>query len=272
MDQPGPQPEGVSPKWILNGFPKAGLHLLGSYLMPIARPQPEPGGYVGHDWAGSFLDSSWTCNWDLIERTTYKLGRVIDGWFLRSHIGHLPDIERFLYLLGVAHVFVYRDLRDVAVSQAHHILSDNEKLLHPGRELFEGWAFEDVLRAVIVGHEDYPGIVERWALYEPWLHTDWVLCVRFEDLLAQRAEMAEAIWEYGLQRTVGIWGHTFETKRADYEPVLQAMVDSSQNTAASPTFREGKTGGWRDVFTGAMCDLFRQHDPEGLLEAAGYRW
>ena len=215
---------------------------------------------------------SWSNRWMPIEQITFKLGRVRDNCFLRSHLAYHCLVDNFLYHLGTAHVFVYRDLRDVAVSQVHHILNpDKATFPHPEKDALMVMDFPDVLRAVIEGYGRCPGLFERWKQYEPWLHIPWVLKVKFEDLLQDREERAAQIFEYGIRRLAEIWDQELQFNADGMKPVLEQMAKSSQDVSKSFTFRQGKAGKWIQEFTPELIDLFISLD-DGYLERAGYEW
>ena len=51
-------------KWVCNGFPKSGTHLLVQLIHPIAPYQTgTDAGLFEKPWAGTFLDNSWTNRW-----------------------------------------------------------------------------------------------------------------------------------------------------------------------------------------------------------------
>lgn len=276
-----------APKWLLNGFPKSGLHLLVGYLEPVAAPLVEKETPFRKNWGGTFYDHSWSNRWAPLEQSLYKFGRLQDQHFLRAHVGYRDEVERFLYYLGAAHAFVYRDPRDVAVSQAHHILAgDDERFVHPAKDAYralaeeaggapgvlEGEGFEAVLRAVIEGYGPFPGVMARWRLYAPWVGVDWVLQCRFEELIGDREGQAARILEYGLGRVAKVWERTVRVEPDAFGLLVGLMAENSRDTGRSATFRQGTAGGWRGCFTGELCDLFRRTDVEGAVEALGYEW
>ena len=61
-----------------------------------------------------------------------------------------------------------------------------------------------------------------------------------------------------------------EVEMTRLKEAIAAMVEGSQNTDASPTFREGKTGGWREAFTDRHKRLFKESDAGGWLVRLGY--
>ena len=105
--------DAIRPKYVLDGFPKAGLHLCELMVSPVVQPQPSDAMYRDH-WVGTFDGNAWTTDWIPIRATTYRMARLTAGHYVKGHIGHTDDLEQFLYLLGASVVFIYRDLRDVA--------------------------------------------------------------------------------------------------------------------------------------------------------------
>ena len=172
-----------------------------------------------------------------------------DNHRLIGHAGYDEDLEWYITLSGIVHVFMYRDLRDVAVSQAHHILSDDSNLNHPGRDLYRALgSFDNVLAAVWHGIDGYPGIMERWDEYEPWLTRAGVLCLSYDDAIADLEGAADAILDYvatvkpamALTDTGGKLTESIIMTNAD------EMVASALDTDSSPTFRRGVSGEWRE--------------------------
>lgn len=259
-------------RWICNGFPKSGTHLLVQMVHPLAPYQGgTDAGIFVRPWAGTFLDNSWTNRWSPIEQTCFKCGRVENGHMVKAHLGYLPELERFLYLLGVIHLFIYRDLRDVAVSQAWHIINAaSDKLAHPRPEAYPQDDFDETLALVIAGTGEFPGVISRWSYYKGWLTVPWVMSLRYENLLDEPQEWAGRIFRYAMRQHADRWGKKVSFDPDGLEMVTRVMAKASQNREKSPTFREGKTGGWRDAFTERHCALWREYDPRHYLVTLGY--
>lgn len=265
--------EGLQPKLYLNGFPKAGLHL----LMLLARAMLEPmscSPLRDGTWAGALSLNGFGGDLLPLERALYKMSELCPGFYLKGHCGYSGEIERFMYYSGFAHVFIYRDLRDVAVSQVHHALSMKDTSHHPAKDMFREMGFDDALAAVIEGLGPMPGIVERWEMYAPWLDVDWVHCVKFEDILADREGEARKMLTYTIERLMAVLRHFGVRLRTDqgcFDEAVADMVRLSQQTVLSPTFREGKVGGWQKVFADRHRELFSAHGGDMWLERLGYR-
>jgi len=262
--------EALRPKYVLNGFPKSGLHLAELMLTPVVRPQPADGLFGDH-WVGGFRGHAWTADWLPLRNITFRLSRLAAGRLVKGHIGHKPDLEQFLYLMGASVVFIYRDLRDVAISQTHHILNpDDHRFEHPDKSIFQDLDFDGALSAVIEGLGPYPGVLDRWALYAPWLDAEWVLKLPFEMMREQPEQAAQQLLEYGLRRVSGAIGLEMRLDEAEYVRMAGLMAAAAGQRTLSPTFRKGQVGGWRDAFTETHKRLWKEHDTEGWLVRLGY--
>jgi len=264
------------PRWYCNGFPKAGTHLLTSMMRARARPMP-PSQLHPRNWVGTFDRHAWSDKWTNLRATMYHFGSLLPGYYYLGHCGHTEEFSHFLYNLGIAHLFIYRDLRDVAVSQAHHIFDegrDNWKHLHKAEYREEIGGFDEVLEAVIVGAEVagvwYPGVIDRWELYAPWLDEEWVYSVRYRDAREEPERIAAEVIEYGIRRLASTFGLDMLGRGPDFGELVDEMVESSQDTEKSGTFRRGVAGGWRDEFKPGHVEAFKAADKAGWLVRLGF--
>ena len=269
------EPHVFQARWYLNGFPKSGLHWVSLMMQAIAEMTPELDEVFSKPWAGTFARNSWTNEWVPAEKWAYKASLLHPGEFMYSHCGHNADVERFLWLCGMAHIFIYRDLRDVAVSQAYHVTNeDNERFAHPEKEIYidllKSGGIGEVIKACIAGIDKYPGVVERWEQYAGWLGVDWVLKVRFEELAADTKEVARRILRFGLARSASVFGARLHVNQNVFEYIAETMVNYGNMKQKSPTFRKGAMGDWREHFTPEITALFKEHDPNGWLRRLGY--
>ena len=229
---------------LLNAFPKAGTHYLAQLLQPLAAPnRATTRGIAGHTYQG------WGWERRPAESVLLDLSVVRDG---ERTIGHLPADPRyakFLYERGWAMIFLYRDLRDVAVSQASHLPSLRA---HPFGERLIGLPFEQRLSEIITGFADapggdwYPSLQRRWAEYAGWREWGWVLPIRFEQAIEDRQGTCVAICDYLRRRT----GRPYD------DNTIRAM-ERAHRPALSPTFRSGRPGAWRGELTGKALQAAR---------------
>jgi len=254
-------------KLMLNGFPKSGLHLLGLMVTPfVGSIQDE---MVQTMWSG--INGAWALEpLDLNDRL-FKISRLGDGEFVFSHSVYNKKLADFLWYSGIGLVFIYRDFRDVAVSQTYHILADDDTYVHNGKDKYrELGGFDEVLAAVITGYDKYPGVMERWERYRPWLFVPWVLSLSFEQLRLDPLGSAKRVFNYALNRMPMQFHKRVEVEPDTLDRMARKMVEHGNMTEYSSTFRKGKVGGWRDEFTLRHKKLFIQSDKHYRLAEMGY--
>ncbi len=257
------------PRYYLSGFPKAGLHLLTMLAMGVCRPYVDT---FRNMWAGTFHGNGWTNQWADQRFILYRIGQLPPGHYLQAHAGHFQELELMLRWAGVAHVFIVRDLRDVAVSQAHHITSpDDVRHMHPGKKAYTFLGgFNEVLAAVIEGLGPFPGVMERWELYAPWLDVEETLVVRYEEARADLEATARAVLEHGLAQIYPLQGEQLKVEASIFNEQIKGMLATGGNPTLSPTYRKARVGDWREEFTEDHKNLWKKYDPDSWLVRLGY--
>jgi hypothetical protein len=235
------------PPMLANSFPKSGTHL----LVQVVEGLP---GRVNY---GAFLGSE-TSSFQLRIRSAENTLRFIRGFvpgeIIRGHLYFDPRYAEGLARLHTVNYFIYRDPRDVVVSEAHYLRDMNRwHRLHPYFRRLS--SMEDAVMLSITGLEPpvpgivYPNIAERFARYEGWLQCDECLAIRFEDLTSDRQpELIRQIAEFYARRT---------GSPIDVEACVKTM-----STLVAPqkshTFRSGKKAGWQREFTPAHRQRFAE--------------
>ena len=255
------------PKIYLNGFPKSGLHL--SVLMAMCLVE---GPAHDNPWAGTYQKRGWSKDWMPDWRIYKHLSRIRDNGYMKGHTGYRDDINTFLWQIGAAVGFVYRDLRDVAVSMSYHVTSgDDTNFSHDDKHLFTSLpTHEDVIEACIVGVADYPGLIERWEEYAPWLDQEWVFELQYERLRHEPLQMAMNWIAYVYQRTGEANGVKIDMSQETFVKAAQGMVKAMGMTSVSPTYRKGEVGGWVNHFTPRLKDAFMDMGGGDWLIHLGY--
>lgn len=275
--------EHIGAKFFINGFPKAGMHLLECMMIPFAKEQmcrwPTDIGLVEVSWIPVFKENAWTTTYERAQLTTYALSRVTEGHYLKGHMGYLGAYVDFMRAAGIAHLFIYRDPRDVAVSIAHELwykkgqpgLSSKFGVKHPAKEEFRAMdSFDEVLSAVINGYRHYPGVMKRWYHYQDWLDSDQPLIFRFEDTIRNPQEAAKRIIRYTAQTMSQILGLNISLEQDLLDKMAANMAKHAGETDRSPTFRSGRVGDWRECFTPRHIVEFKDSDVFNVLVQLGY--
>jgi hypothetical protein len=254
---------GLMPKIYINSFPKSGTHLALLVTLHLAKVQKP------HYWLGSFSGNSFTTDWFSLDNILPVIQGQQPGTWMMGHMGYKPEIEEAFIEAGTCMLFVYRDLRDTAVSQAYHIENpDDKRFRHPNKAAYmELESHEERIKAVITGLNGCAGIIERWELYAPWLDCDWVLPIRYEEMRNEPDKIAEKVLDYIVGRTMG--DEIAIVFRSQYLAAIQESIKNMITTDKSVSFRAGRIGDWREEFTPEILELFNSKS-NGWIERLGY--
>ncbi len=238
---------------FVNSVPKAGTHLLkrGLALLP---------GVTALDWHFDIRQSA--------EEVRVGLLALPPGAAATGHLVHRPDYVAALAGLELAHFLVLRDPRDVALSLAEYIPTLRAHYLH---ELFEGLGFEQRLMVCIRGLAEPRPAWDSVALHDvdtlyrqflPWRGEPGVHGLRFEDLVGTAGGGDPALQRATLAGVAQALDVTLDA--AGLAAVARGIFDP-----ASPTFRRGEIGGWRERYAPEHVRAFK--DVAGpLLVELGY--
>ena len=249
------------PRIFLNGFPKSGLHL----AVAIARTITTEAA-LHPAWTGCFTHNSWSVNWAPVVGVMAALRCLRDDTWLKGHMGYLPTYEQYLYWHGAAMAFIYRDPRDVLVSQSYHVVATDEKrFFHPNKAIYKEMNHEQRLMACLQGVEEFAGLFDRWELYAPWLGVPWVFKLRYEDMMERREETVRAFVRYVWERTT--WGLEQAYQPTQIEDAIVEAVCKNMDIKqdGKGTFRKGVVGGWREEFTPKVKEAFKARAGDWLI-------
>jgi sulfotransferase 6B1 len=241
-----------------NAKPKSGSHLLLQILsgftqiMPYAYLEAEPVRTITK--AGGRRAQS-----EILADLLHLPSGVI-GW---GYLEPSTDNVAFLCQPGRVNYFIYRDPRDLLVSQVFFATDmQDEHGMHAHYKSLPD--FGERLKVAITGIDRdglyMVSVKQRYESVFQWLKTPGVLCLRFEDLIDRRDEtlnlMLDEVEKTGYQMPVA------------REQALAVLVRAIQ-PGKSHTFRSGQSGGWREHFTPEHKKLF--NDVAGdLLVKLGY--
>jgi Sulfotransferase domain len=233
------------PRVFANSFPKAGTHLLASLLDRLPRMMASG----VHRDRGDVTGDDWSC-----------LGRdlrtVRGGQYATGHFPHDPHLVDLLARLDFASLLCLRDPRDIAVSAVGYVTS------MPGHELHRRFteqysSFDERLMAIITGFEanehgrGQEDIGTRVGRYVPWLADPATCVVRYEQLIGPAGggssdEQRDAVARVAKHVNRPLSGEALDRACA------RVWSDKSS------TFRSGTSGGWRERFTPAHVEAFRE--------------
>ncbi len=253
------------PKMYVCGFPKAGLHLAEKMVsgMFAKHKFQRPDGKTT-SWLGTI---AWKIDRTNLKTLDTRLNNVKSGEYVKGHLAHTPGIEGKMSSLNMGCVFGYRDLRDVVISQMHHVLNKNDATVHSGKHQYmqikKHQGKQDVMLAIIEGIKDYPGILERCDLFAPGLENDWSFTVSFEDLVSRPQLVTSLFYDY-CTTLAGAKNIDFDLKMN----VINKMQIKMQEKDTT-TFRKGEAGGWKAEMSPRVKESFIAHE-NGWTERMGY--
>lgn len=243
-----------TPSVLGNAMPKSGSHLISQVIQGL----PQIGPFVNPGWMpvtraedNSKLDDA---------ATLAILERMQPGDVAYGYVQARPPFLEVLTRPGRATIFVYRDPRDMIISHVFYATQ-----MHPGHGMHKYYTqvlrtMEERIQAAIQGVEE-PGaelssVRLKYESYLGWLDQPAVLSLRFEDLILNREQALNRLLDYLEER--------------GFKPVLprpQAIQALMQAIAPkkSGTFRKGQPGNWREYFTAANKEQFKQVAGDLLL-------
>jgi hypothetical protein len=253
----------VGPKLYLNGFPKSGTHLLDSMAMCVMSQAN-----TENNWMGNLDTDGFGTRFIHEDSFPKMLDELPDRRYVKGHLAWSSNLPMSFIDNRWCKAFIYRDFRDVAVSMAFHAHTGPGSF--PDKEFYEGLEYNDVLGRVITGDENVSSVMERWELYAPWLEEDWVLKFDYGDVMANPEVACELFVRYLYGRTGG-YINTKASLGADYfNEVMHRMMNRLATPEKSPTYRNGKTGEWKNHFTDEHKELFKESDKNNWLIRLGY--
>jgi sulfotransferase 6B1 len=241
-----------------NSKPKSGSHLLLQILAGFTQIIPYK--YVAADPVRTITKDGRRRQNDEILADLRHVSSGIIGW---GYIEATPENVAYLCRPDRVNYFIYRDPRDMLVSQVFFATDMNEE--HGMHEYYNSLSdFGERLKVAITGiDQDGLHMVSVWQRYEgvfQWLEQKHVMCLRFEDLINNRDATLHAMLDE-VERT----GYRIPKPRDKALPILIEAIQPKK----SHTFRSGKTGGWTQHFTKEHKKLFK--DVAGdLLVRLGY--
>ena len=244
-----------------NSKPKSGSHLLLQILNGFTRIMPYK--YVAADPIRTIEKDGRRKTKEEISDDLKRIPEGVIGW---GYVDATPENASFLTETGRVNFFIYRDPRDMLVSQVFFATDMHEE--HGMHDYYNSLPdFGARLNVAISGiDKDDLRMVSVRQRYEgvfQWLDASRqknVMCLRFEDLINDRDATLMSMLDE-VEKT----GYKIPTPREKALPVLIEAIQPKK----SHTFRSGKTGGWKQHFTDEHKKLFK--DVAGdLLVKLGY--
>ncbi|MFN8400425.1 MAG: sulfotransferase domain-containing protein [Anaerolineales bacterium] len=246
------------PPIFANSKPKSGSHLLLQVMNGLTQIMPYK--YVDADPVRTITYEGRRKTKEEILVDLKRMPKGVIGW---GYVDAMEENASFLTSAGRVNYFIYRDPRDMLVSQVFFATDMHEE--HGMHDYYNSLPdFGARLNVAITGIDKdglkMVSVKQRYEGVFAWLEQKNTMCIRFEDLINNRdATLLKMLDE--VEKT----GYKVPASR---ENALTVLVDAIQ-PKKSHTFRSGKTGGWTQHFTEDHKKLFK--DVAGdLLIRLGY--
>jgi len=229
-----------------NSKPKSGSHLLLQILNGFTQIMPYK--YVDAEPVRTITKNGRRRTADEVLSDLKQTPTGVISW---GYLEATKENVSFLTEAGHVNYFIYRDPRDLLVSQVFFATDMHEE--HGMHDYYNSLPDISARLKVAITGIDQDGlrmvsVKQRYEGVFQWLEQKNVMCMRFEDLINNRNATLNAMLD-----EVGKTGYEIPVSR---EKALDVLVESIQ-PKKSHTFRSGKTGGWKTYFTDEHKQLFK---------------
>ena len=241
------QPYRASPKSLVlcNSYPKSGTHLLYQILYSMPKLQK---------WDDIVSVQALCGLMNTQSHVRWKIGSAPNHSIVRSHLMYCDEILEVLREFNCKTLFIYRDLRDVAVSHARWVTKEERIFLHNIYLNFN--SFDEQLMSSIKGvsvgspfgsNVSQPDIGSDFLRWKGWVDDANTYAVKFEDLVGERGGGSEEKRLYIIEQILAHLSISMSSQQ-----VKEKFASYVLNPDESHTFKKGgkgNIGGWKTFFT-----------------------
>lgn len=238
---------------LCNSFPKSGTHLLFQILEFL--PHRDWFNFIASIPSIPFREKS-------SEEILKSISNLVDRELVGAHLFYSNQIDKFINRKNISHYFIYRDPRDVVISEAFYLSEMNR--WHAISKYYRKLnSLEDQIEFAILGNEflrtkyDYPNITQRFSRYKGWLKNSNVFSIKYENLIGERKidNIKDIITFYN--------NHNNDVLDVD---LFSEKIIKNLDPKKSHTFREGGSNKWKKYFTNKNKNTFKQVGGNLLVE------
>lgn len=239
---------------ICNSYPKSGTHLLYQILYSIP----------GLEQWNDIVSVQALCGvMNTPAHIRWKVGSAPDNSIVRSHLMFTKEILDILSEHQCRLLFIYRDLRDVAVSHARWVTKEERIFLH---KLYQQLPdFDQQLMKTIEGvplgsplgsNLSQPDIGQDFKRWQGWLSHPETLAIRFEDLVGERGGGSEEKRLYLVEQILDHLEISMSNEQIAAKFSSQAMNPEESHTYVKGG--KGSIGGWQKSFNYEHKQAFKR--------------
>jgi hypothetical protein len=215
------------------------------------------------DW-GLFLASTPSFSFREIsdDKMSRKISGIVPAELVSGHLFYSAIAAQSLDAKNTVQYFIYRDPRDIVISEAHYLTHMNT--WHRLHKYFKSQP--DINSRIMFSIKgftnsnfpyDYPNIAERFTRYRGWVDHPDVFSLKFEDLVKfEREQLVRKVLDFYTQRS---------GKQINLDDLVEKAI-ANIDPQKSHTFREGKSAAWKKVFTNEHKNVFKKHAGQLLID------
>ena len=182
------------------------------------------------------------------------LTKVLDGQYVIGHMPYSDDGKEVIEKNIKKTITIIRDPRDMAISMINH--SRTRSLHHAHNYLFNELSNEgERLEAILLGYKNqYGSLIGIKKMYKSmlqWKNQNNNLTIKFEDLVGEKGGGS---LKQQIASIRAIINHLELTDNISEEMISDIAKNSF---GVSGTFRKGKIGGWKNIFTPQDIDSYK---------------
>jgi hypothetical protein len=233
---------------MIVSIPKSGTHLLERAL--CLKPEIYR----------SFYKTLNGGNIDMVYGGLKKVVSKIKGnQLLVSHLYYSEDAYEALMKKNIKILFIYRNPKDVIISNAYYLA---DKSTHRLNETFKKLEMKDRIKLLIEGNENMKGVAWHYNKFLGWKDKPSVLSIKYEDLIGEKGGGSREKQEKILR---DIFDHLeYPLSIDEFNSIVEGVFSNK-----SPTFRSGKNKQWETYFDDEIRERY-QNKVHNVEQKYGY--
>lgn len=244
---------------IINSIPKSGTHLADQFFKNIDEVK---------DFSFFIAQAPTRPHRLRSEKKIIELiSRIKPGEIVRGHIHYSKKIEELLQQKKILMIFIYRDPRDIVISEANYLYDMNK--FHSLHKFFKNkHKLKDRIKLAIEGINSkkiyYENVGKRLKPYLGWKleKNNHILPLRFEEMKDKQNKTINKL--YAFLRKNNFFKKNIS--ELNFSKVVKASIDPKK----SHTFRKGITQNWKGKFDSELVEFFNENEG-GILDLMGYK-
>jgi hypothetical protein len=251
---------GSGEKILITSIPKSGTHMLEKMFVE----------FLNYEKFGDGINRLYSINSEgCFSETKKRLSWLPRSAFISSHMFFDDELYQAITNKNIKVILSVRDPRDLVLSAANYIKEE----AHPYSPHFRDLSLEKVINHVIMGvngplymhkpkkpkspvfknynHNLQGGIFETCQRFLRWEGVGQALRINFEDLVGSKGGSCDEKQKETILRIAEFCS----------VQLLDTDLDNIKNNlfGGSSTFRKGKIGSWKKVFTDENIKIFKEY-------------